>query len=66
MMGRAETEGQKRAVLDLVYQAWVKQPQLRLGQLIVNEALDGTTDTDGAVDWLYSVEDFELAKDLGL
>jgi hypothetical protein len=61
---RAVTEGQKRAVLDMIYQAWLAHPELRLGQLIYNAALGGTSDVRGACDWLYAVEDFELARGL--
>lgn len=33
--GRATTPDQKRAVLDRVYKVWLKNPELRLGQLMI-------------------------------
>ena len=33
--GRAETDEEKRAVLDRIYEAWIKVPTARLGQMIV-------------------------------
>lgn len=34
--GRADTFEKKKAVLDRLYQAWLKVPDQRLGQLLVN------------------------------
>ncbi len=33
--GRAETDEEKKAILDHVFEAWKKVPTMRLGQLIV-------------------------------
>jgi hypothetical protein len=34
--GRAHTPEQKRELLDRLYVAWLKKPQLRLGRLVFN------------------------------
>lgn len=34
--GRAETPEQKREVIERLYAAWLKLPQMRLGQLLSN------------------------------
>lgn len=34
--GRAKTEEQKREVIERLYNAWIENPDLRLGQLICN------------------------------
>jgi len=36
MKGRAATVEAKRQVIDRIFSAWTKAPQLRLGQLLVN------------------------------
>jgi hypothetical protein len=56
MKDRAETEGQKEAVIDALYAAWLKRPHLRLGQLICNVTQPGPP--------VFYVEDFELVRRL--
>lgn len=34
--GRAETDEQKRAVLDRIFEAWKRKPEQRLGQFLDN------------------------------
>lgn len=51
--GRAYTEGEKRAVIERVFAAWIQTPHLRLGQLIGNAVGDP-----------YYTEDDELARRL--
>lgn len=36
MNGRAETPEQKRAVIERILAAWLRAPELRFGQLLVN------------------------------
>lgn len=41
--GRAHTPEQKRELLDRLYVAWLKKPQLRLGQLIFHATAEWKT-----------------------
>ena len=54
---RAYTEGQKEAILDALFVAWLKMPELRLGQLLANALIRGGDEVP-----LFYVEDFELLK----
>ena len=51
--GRATETWQKRILIEALFAAWVANPELRLGQLIVN-AVTGARD-------VFSVEDMELS-----
>ena len=51
MNKRAVTDEDKKAVLDELYDFWVANPEMRLGQMLVN----GTATVD-----LFYVEDFTL------
>jgi hypothetical protein len=51
--GRAVTSGEKRAVIERIYAAWVEAPEQRLGQLIANAIRDSS---------FFNVEDRELAQ----
>lgn len=48
---RAITEAQKKAIIDVVYEIWISNPELRLGQLIANSINERS---------LFHVEDGEL------
>jgi hypothetical protein len=58
--GRAETPGEKRAIIERLYAAWLIMPDLRLGQLLEN-AVPGSPALGSA---LYYCEDFELVDRL--
>jgi hypothetical protein len=51
--GRAYTDEQKRKILDRIYEGWIRYPELRLGQLLVN-----------ASTVLFYREDEALARDV--
>lgn len=55
--GRAQTPGEKRAVVERLYAAWLAAPELRLGQLITNALLPGSGSATAA---LYYATDTEL------
>jgi hypothetical protein len=59
LRGRAITPEQKREVMGRILTAWLRAPDLRLGQLIVN-----TQRPPGPGPDLFNVEDFELANDV--
>jgi len=52
MKGRAESTEDKKAIISRLYIAWLKKPQLRLGQLL---EVSIPSDRD-----LFYVEDYEL------
>lgn len=56
MKGRALTDGQKRALIERIYAAWIALPHQRLGQLLDN-ALHSANVLD-----VFSVEDDALAE----
>ncbi len=58
LKGRASTEEDKRRVLNMILAAWLKAPDLRLGQLLAN------WNEPNHYDWIRHVEDFELADGL--
>jgi hypothetical protein len=60
MQGRALTPKDKKAVLDLIYKAWLMLPELRLGQLI-DGALSTRPTTEPLPDFFY-IEDEALAN----
>jgi hypothetical protein len=53
---RANTPEQKKAVVERLLAAWLKCPDLRLGQLILNACPAGREPRS----WAYNVEDFAL------
>lgn len=55
--GRAITPEQKREVIERIYNAWLKAPQQRLGQLISNATYNKNTIKD-----IFYVEDEDLAE----
>lgn len=55
--GRAFTDSTKRAVIERIYAAWCRTPDLRLGQLIENASY-------GLRPNQFNVEDERLARDL--
>jgi hypothetical protein len=55
MTGRAETDEQKKHVMDRLLDAWKKIPELRLGQLI-NNAIGNEQN-------LFYYEDFDLVRE---
>lgn len=55
---RATTPEQKRVVIERLYECWLKQPELRLGQLIVN----ATYEVHQRSGDIFYVEDEELVK----
>jgi hypothetical protein len=58
MQGRALTEERKRAVAERILAAWMRVPELRLGQFISNaRAWNGSFPSGG----LFYTEDEELA-----
>ena len=61
--GRALTPELKRVIVDRVLVAWEAQPQLRLGQLIVNtiHRITGGATKEEQVQRLYYLEDATLA-----
>lgn len=56
--GRADTDAKKRAVLDRILIIWKQNPQLRLGQLLVNNMKGPNVDPLGQ---LFYIEDEALA-----
>ena len=58
--GRADTDEKKRAIVERVFAAWTKDPQLRLGQLLVNSLRRADVDQGD----LFYVEDESLAVDV--
>lgn len=55
MNGRAITEKQKRATIELILASWLARPELRLGQLLVNTV-------DVVCPELFYAEDDALAR----
>lgn len=55
---RADTPGLKEAVIDQLFATWLKYPEMRLGQLLVN-----FLDRNGPD--MFNIEDFELYRRLG-
>ncbi len=64
MTSRAKTNEQKRLVIERVLAVWQKNPDLRLGQLLIN-ATSGL-DNDHTVRKMFYVEDDALAERLEL
>jgi len=62
--GRAISAEQKRAVIERILAVWEKNPQLRLGQLLVN-TMNGIDD-EHTTRRIFYVEDEELAQRLEL
>ena len=60
IQGRAETDAQKREVVEHLLRLWRRMPELRLGQLFAN-VLDGLA---GGPD-LRNVEDYALVANVG-
>lgn len=52
--GRAHTPEEKKAICDRLYAAWLKNPQQRLGQLLLNAARSETE--------FFYAEDQELIR----
>lgn len=42
--GRAHTAGEKRMIVERLYEAWLRVPELRLGQLLDNAVMAGDDD----------------------
>ena len=55
MEKRALTPAQKKEVINRLYVAWLSDPDLRLGQLIVNALPENR---------MFYIEDFELVESL--
>lgn len=65
--GRATTAQEKHELMVRLEAAWLKVPELRLGQLIANVAREeGCWDQDKRADftWLFYVEDTALLDSL--
>lgn len=60
--GRAYTDEQKRAIIDRLYEVWVANPELRLGQLIINAVYWGHSEL--STSRLFYREDEQIAQDL--
>lgn len=58
--GRADTDVKKRAIVERIFNAWVVDPQLRLGQVLVNSLRRADVDQGD----LFYVEDESLAADV--
>jgi hypothetical protein len=56
IVGRADTTEKKRRITERIYRAWLAQPYMRLGQLL----LSANKDVDGDI---FYREDEDLAKD---
>lgn len=54
---RAETVGQKEAVIDALFAAWLRFPDQRLGQFLINAVARADIRAS-----LFYVEDFELLR----
>jgi len=52
LLKRATTPAKKRAVIARLFMTWMKNPELRLGQLIVNTVESACTTTD-----IFYIED---------
>jgi hypothetical protein len=59
MEQRAKTPEQKREIIDRLYDAWVSKPELRLGQLIVNQM---ACPRDDLTRQLFYLEDKDLIE----
>ncbi len=57
--GRADTDDKKRVILERVLTIWKKNPQLRLGQLVVNHMGGANIDP---LSQLFYIEDEDLAS----
>lgn len=53
---RANTPEEKQEIMERLYKLWLKHPELRLGQLIVNIYRSSNS--------LYLAEDFNFIKEL--
>jgi len=62
MIGRAHTPAQKRAVIERILVVWENNPELRLGQLLIN-VLNGI-DGEHTTRRIFYIEDEELAIQL--
>lgn len=63
MIGRAETDKQKRQVIESLLEAWKKAPHLRLGQLI-NCSFTGIISSADLDSKLFNIEDFDLVHNV--
>jgi hypothetical protein len=57
--GRAETDEEKRAILGHIYEAWIKVPTARLGQVIVARVPGVYPNAS-----LFYIEDERLASEI--
>ncbi len=57
--GRADTDAKKREVIDRILVIWKQNPQLRLGQFLVNHMRGPNVDLLGQ---LFNIEDEALAE----
>jgi hypothetical protein len=55
--GRATTVAQKSMMIEAIFQSWIKCPDLRFGQLIVNAIRDAENSTKVP---LFYMEDYDL------
>lgn len=70
--GRAETPGEKDAIMQMIREAWDAQPQQRFGQLVANWAYAMLSNPDHghmtrnneALDHLFRIEDGDLAHSM--
>lgn len=58
ILNRAETEQQKREIIERLFLAWCKVPEQRLGQLIDNSHYFHLDEPKS----LFSTEDYKLAE----
>jgi hypothetical protein len=61
IVGRAETEEEKKEVLDNLLKLWKETPSLRLIQLIIN-SISSNPKHQGNESAMYYIEDYELIK----
>ncbi len=59
---RAQTDAEKREVVERIYRAWCAKPYLRLGQLIFNATSRGSN--ENYHNTIYNIEDNNLALSL--
>ncbi len=55
--GRATLDLQKKEVISKILNVWLSNPNLRLGQLLVNAMSDPSIKTD-----IFFIEDYDLLK----
>jgi hypothetical protein len=54
---RANTDAEKKEIIDRVYRAWLASPQLRLGQLL-------ECAKPNRLDDLFNIEDYDLVVEV--